>query len=936
MPASGMPLIKAVTGAGITTSIALELTDLGIMRWDSDRNCVAVMFGDSFSFSWGQDWRSPVLACYDTDFNLLGVPVRDGVSVQPARQLWEYGHNNPDYSTVLPCDFIRVGRVWHVAVMLTQGLGNEKMTEFWHSPNLVDWTLTGKGFAHPASDPCTTMLSFDQFGDAVYVVGTHGLRRDGPIKMWKTPAELFPHGDWLPCNGGKPIRLGRHGELCLRNVQGSAVLSFFDEGNYRQTALTVAHPEDNWGDANSTDYAWGHQTPQLYGGYIAPMSKLNEPDGMKFLVSQWGTAHNNPYHVLAFSGTLQAKGEVKPPAASYDLRVASENGWQPGWVGEDELVWVDVPGVPVRLQLRKGQPATIMRAFAADYHAHVEHLRDPDSAGYRPADSVATSNHLNGTAMDLNHTTHPFRVKGTFSAAQLVTIRELLDWYEGTVFWGGDWDDPIDEMHWQMGGGTFNNPRTEDFIARKIRRDGYSLFRRPAVADAAVVLSDAMLGSLPLSRYAALAPAVAQCLSECGCNTVNRIAMWCAQVGQESGGLRYMEEIADGSAYEGRADLGNTRPGDGRRFKGRGPIQVTGRRGFTECSKWAFQRGLVPTPTFFVDDPAQLGSDRYGFVGVTWYWTTQRPMNEAADAGDLERATRYVNGGLTNLDDRRRRYEHCKNMGAQLLTLVQEVGGLVGEKVLRFDTSIIPQETGYWCGPASAQIALAVRGINVAEQVLARECGTTTGGTDHVRLIERCLDARLPGVDYISVEMPTDPPTQAQRDLLWQHIRQSIDAGFAVVMNWVAPPGNYPVGVKGSANFAYTSGTYYHYVACVGYDDRGARSVLIADPGFRPFLGWISFHQCATLLPPKGYAYAAASSVPVPPPPPAVVVPPAPARPLAGRPSSYAEPPRSVEDSLLDLRAEMLLTQALVFALCEKMGVDATEVYRRAKESFNG
>lgn len=337
-----MVFLREVTGRGLTTSIALELTDLGIMRWDSDRNCIVAMFGDSFSFSWGQDWRSPTLACFDPDFNCLGVPVRDGVATQPARQLWEYGHNNPDYSTVLPCDFIRVGRTWFVAVMLTQGLGNEKMTEFWQSDNLIDWSLSGFGFKHPESDPCTTMLSFDQFGDDVYVVGTHGLRRDGPIKMWKVPAGAFPQGDWIPCNGGNPIVGGTHGELCLRNVQGNAVLSFFNEAEYRQTALCVAHPEDDWGQANRLDYVTGQELPQLYGGYISPDSKLDEPNGMKFLVSQWLTAGNSAYHVLAYAGTLPAKGpidsiekvsSVTEKMLEYDhsqQRVAQEKFWDCG------------------------------------------------------------------------------------------------------------------------------------------------------------------------------------------------------------------------------------------------------------------------------------------------------------------------------------------------------------------------------------------------------------------------------------------------------------------------------------------------------------------------------------------------------------------------------------------------------------------------------
>ena len=156
----------------------------------------------------------------------------------------------------------------------------------------------------------------------------------------------------------------------------------------------------------------------------------------------------------------------------------SENGWNPAWVGQESLEWVTIPGTDVNIQFQKGQPLKVLRAFAADYNAFVEPLRDRYSASYTPTNSVSTSNHLNGTAMDLNWDSHPFRVRGTFNPAQVKTIRELLDFYEDTVFWAGDWNDPIDEMHWQMGYGTYNNPDVGSFISRKIRSDGYSTFRR--------------------------------------------------------------------------------------------------------------------------------------------------------------------------------------------------------------------------------------------------------------------------------------------------------------------------------------------------------------------------------------------------------------------------------------------------------------------------
>lgn len=183
---------------------------------------------------------------------------------------------------------------------------------------------------------------------------------------------------------------------------------------------------------------------------------------------------------------------------------------------------------------------------------------------------------------------------------------------------------------------------------------------------------------------------------------------------------------------------------------------------------------------------------------------------------------------------------------------------MLAEKVLPYDRAVVPQETGYWCGPASAQVVLNTRSVSVAERDLARAIGTHTGGTDYVGLIERELDRRLPEAKYTSVYTENDPMTAGQKDRLWSHLVQSIDAGYGVVMNFVAPPSNYPRGVNGSASPAYGGGTVYHYVAAMGYSDSGDRAVWIADSGFRPFGYWCSFDQVASLIPPKGYCFAAA------------------------------------------------------------------------------
>ncbi|QGJ90072.1 endolysin [Mycobacterium phage Indlulamithi] len=194
------------------------------------------------------------------------------------------------------------------------------------------------------------------------------------------------------------------------------------------------------------------------------------------------------------------------------------------------------------------------------------------------------------------------------------------------------------------------------------------------------------------------------------------------------------------------------------------------------------------------------------------------------------------------------------------------------EKVLPYDRSIVPQETGYWCGPASTQVILNSRGIIWKESDLAREIGTTTRGTDYVGLIERVLDRVTPDANYTSVYTERDPMTNDQKETFWRNIVQSIDGGYGVSTNIVAPPNNKPRGVLGSVSPSYSGGTTYHYIAIMGYHigDDGFRAVWVADSGFRPFGYWCSFDQMATLVPPKGYCYANTGPV-VPPTAPQIV-----------------------------------------------------------------
>lgn len=348
-----------------------------------------------------------------------------------------------------------------------------------------------------------------------------------------------------------------------------------------------------------------------------------------------------------------------------------------------------------------------------------------------------------------------------------------------------------------------------------------------------------------------------QAMKLAGATTQRRAAMFIAQTGHESASLRYMRELADGSAYEGRRDLGNIYPGDGRKFRGRGIVQVTGRNNTAAFSRWAHAQGLVSSPDALVRDPTPMERLPLSMLTASWYWTSARAqLNSLADAGDLEGATRAINGGLNGLQDRRERYQRAMEMN---LVGSGGGGGKEEEVLLPYRRDQVRQDTFYNCGPASTQTVIRSKtNTLISEAQLGRELGTHTGGTDYIGQFPRVLNRYLAGADYRHQDMPNDPPTGAQKEKLWRDLTNSIRGGFGVIANFVVPPSNYPRAVYPSTiSPAYGGGTVYHYVACMGFAGAGSgRRVWIADSGFSPYGYWMPFDQFATCIPPKGYAYA--------------------------------------------------------------------------------
>lgn len=354
----------------------------------------------------------------------------------------------------------------------------------------------------------------------------------------------------------------------------------------------------------------------------------------------------------------------------------SENGWI--MVDERSCKWKTIPGSDdVNLLIRAGQPEAIMTAYAADINAYVQRLRDDDSACWTAVNDVGSSNHLSGTAMDLNWRDHAFRIADAgFNPEQIHTIRELLDFYEGMIFWGNDWESPKDAMHWQMGYATFGNQnvaKVNDFIRRKIRPDGYSTFRRegqvpsgPPSVSAVDVLARAT--GISHDRALEILPQVSFALIKANCNNPRRIAAALAQWVIESGHFRYTEEIASGNENLERW-----------KYKGRTWIQLTWLENYRGFGQWCNSIGLVQYPDYFVDYPHQLAEQKWAALGPAYWWAIKYPqINEYADRGDIDNVSKWVNAPAwvdnpnkhaNGEKERRDVYNTALSQGDQLLSL---------------------------------------------------------------------------------------------------------------------------------------------------------------------------------------------------------------------------------------------------------------------------
>jgi len=156
-----------------------------------------------------------------------------------------------------------------------------------------------------------------------------------------------------------------------------------------------------------------------------------------------------------------------------------------------------------------------------------------------------------------------------------------------------------------------------------------------------------------------ITPFLNQYLPQYGIDTLLRLDHFIGQAAEETAGFRVLVEYASGNEYEGRTDLGNTQPGDGPRFKGRGIFQLTGRFNYAKMSS--------KLNVDLVNNPELAATPEIAVRTACEYWTSHG-LSELADNDDLEGITRRINGGTNGINDRELFTDRADNVFSPLFT----------------------------------------------------------------------------------------------------------------------------------------------------------------------------------------------------------------------------------------------------------------------------
>jgi len=148
------------------------------------------------------------------------------------------------------------------------------------------------------------------------------------------------------------------------------------------------------------------------------------------------------------------------------------------------------------------------------------------------------------------------------------------------------------------------------------------------------------VAQIPAKRAQSYIAPLNAAMTKWGITSCARVAAFLGNVAVESNNLLWMKELGTGKEYEGRKDLGNTQPGDGVKYKGRGPIQITGRNNYATCG--------IALGLDLINNPQLLEQPTYAFSSAGWFWSS-RNLNTAADPNtetSFMATVKRVNGAI--------------------------------------------------------------------------------------------------------------------------------------------------------------------------------------------------------------------------------------------------------------------------------------------------
>ncbi|WFR70958.1 DUF4185 domain-containing protein [Prescottella defluvii] len=368
--------VKNLTGGRRTGSWGVGGTDLAIpVRLSDGRFGYFCGTPSSSEFPGGPGWRSPVMLRSTTTNLDAGIVFSSAAGGGYAKEILPNAHDtrelpNPESPgtefTVIPGDAVTIGSRTCLSVMSVHSWSSQNWsTNFTYLAYSDDsgesWNLSPARWDNQVG-ALNQMWTMERFGGYVYVIST-AFGRNNPAGMIlrRVPARQILHPaayqdwgwtsemGWAWGNPATPILPGPVGEMCLRYVQGTWILAYFDPAAYAIVTRTAAAVDGVWSDpvVQIEGGAWGARDgtyAQIYGGYIHPESTL---DNLHLIVSQWNTATGTPYHAMQFRTTIEPTAPVLTVRGPIGIRYR-EAGAETGPLGHATTNEYDLAGGTVQ------------------------------------------------------------------------------------------------------------------------------------------------------------------------------------------------------------------------------------------------------------------------------------------------------------------------------------------------------------------------------------------------------------------------------------------------------------------------------------------------------------------------------------------------------------------------------------------------------------